>query len=67
MLQPDHSLFGSKLKSKAISSASRRMFSRRKLAYAEIDFSYRDQISEYEKRGRAREKLANAAVPIAPK
>ncbi len=28
---------------------------------------YRDQISEYEKRGRTREKLANAAVPIAPK
>jgi len=28
---------------------------------------YRDQISEHEKRGRTREMLANATVPIAPK
>ena len=28
---------------------------------------YRDQISEHEKRGKTREMLANATVPIAPK
>jgi predicted DNA-binding ribbon-helix-helix protein len=31
-----------------------------------LDF-YRDQVSEYEKRGRTREVLSNATVPTAPK